>query len=52
MADSRNNSEQNRKKVGVYDRPAGADRARYLRLGVLVVAAGMSILFAYFFFVQ
>lgn len=52
MNDSRNNSEQDRKKVGVYDRPAGADRARYLRLGVLVVAAGVSMFFAYFFFAR
>lgn len=52
MADSRGNSEQDRKKVGVYDRPAGADRARYLRLGVLVLAAGLSMFFVYFFFAR
>ena len=52
MNDSHNNSEHNRKKVGVYDRPAGADRARYLRLGILVFAVGVSVFFAYLFFGQ
>ena len=52
MNDSQNTLEHNRKKVGVYDRPAGADRARYVRLGVLVLAVGVSVFFAYFFFGQ
>lgn len=43
-------NEQNRKTVGVYDRPAGADRARNLRVWVMVLAAAASVASAYFFF--
>jgi len=50
MSDSQNNSEQNRKKVGVYDRPAGADRARKLKVLALVFAAVASVASVYFFF--
>jgi hypothetical protein len=41
--------ELNRKRVGVYDRPASADRMRSLRLWVLVIAAILSVFGAYFF---
>ena len=41
--------EPNRKRVGIYDRPASADRLRNLRVWVLVIAAILSALGAYFF---
>jgi hypothetical protein len=44
------NKEQNRKRVGVYDRPASADRFRNLRVWVLVFAAAASVASMYFFF--
>ncbi len=49
-ADDKRN-EQNRKSVGVYDRPAGADRARNMRVWVMVIAAAASVASAYFFFI-
>ena len=42
--------EESRKKVGVYDRPASADRFRNLRVWVLVFAVAASAASAYFFF--
>lgn len=36
-----------RKAVGVYDRPAKADRARYVRIVVIVVAIVVSVGVAY-----
>ncbi len=44
------NTEQSRKKVGVYERPAGADRFRNLRVWVIVIAVSASVASAYFFF--
>ncbi|HVG03845.1 MAG TPA: hypothetical protein VM937_02780 [Burkholderiaceae bacterium] len=43
-------NEESRKKVGVYDRPASADRSRNLRVWALVFAAAASIASLYFFF--
>ena len=43
-------SKQDRKRVGVYDRPASADRFRHLRVVVLVIAAIASVASLYFFF--
>ena len=43
------NTEQSRKKVGVYDRPPGADRFRNLRVYVIVIAVAASVISAYFF---
>ena len=40
---------QGRKTVGVYDRPASADRFRNMRVWVLVFAAAASMAGAYFF---
>ena len=40
----------NRKRVGVYDRPASADRFRNVRLWVLAFAAAASVASVYFFF--
>jgi hypothetical protein len=40
----------NRRRVGIYDRPASADRLRNLRVWMLVLAAILSVLGAYFFF--
>jgi hypothetical protein len=47
--DDDKNPEQRQRKVGIYDRPAGADRARHLKVWVLVVATVASVLGAYFF---
>ena len=44
-----NSTEQNRKRVGVYDRPAGADRFRNVRVWVIVIAVAASVASAYFF---
>jgi hypothetical protein len=41
--------EPNRKRLGIYDRPASADRLRNLRVWVLVIAVILSALGAYFF---
>jgi len=41
--------EPNRRRVGIYDRPASADRLRNLRVWVFVIAAILSALGAYFF---
>lgn len=49
MNADKKNIEQHRKRVGVYDRPASADRLRNLRLWVLVIAAILSVCGAYFF---
>jgi len=43
-------SERSRRRVGVYDRPASADRFRNLRVWVLVIAAAASVASLYFFF--
>ena len=43
------NTEQSRKKVGVYDRPAGADRFRNIRVWIIAVAVAASAASAYFF---
>ena len=43
-------TEPNRRSVGVYDRPASADRFRHLRVVVLVIAAIASVASLYFFF--
>jgi hypothetical protein len=48
-ADKKGGVEPNRKRVGVYDRPASADRMRNLRLWVLVIAVILSVFGAYFF---
>ena len=42
--------ERNRKRVGVYDRPASADRLRNLRVWAVVLAAAASVASLYFFF--
>jgi hypothetical protein len=42
--------ERNRKSVGVYDRPASADRFRNLRVWVLVFAGAASVAGLYFLF--
>ncbi len=49
MSTDDNGTEQNRKRVGVYDRPAGADRFRNMRVWVLVIAAAASVASALFF---
>ena len=49
MSADDNSTEQNRKRVGVYDRPAGADRLRNVRVWVLVIAVAASVASAYFF---
>jgi hypothetical protein len=41
--------EPNRRRVGIYERPASADRLRNLRVWVLVLAAILSVLGVYFF---
>ena len=48
-ADNKSN-EQNRRKVGVYDRPASADRLRNLRLWIVVIAIILSAFSAYYYF--
>ena len=50
MSADDNNTDRNRRRVGVYDRPAGADRFRNMRTWVLVLAAAASVASAYFFF--
>ncbi|HZA96486.1 MAG TPA: hypothetical protein VE421_10150 [Burkholderiaceae bacterium] len=45
-------SEGNRRRVGVYDRPASADRFRNMRVWLLVVAALASVASIYFFFID
>ena len=50
MSADDSNTEQNRKRVGVYDRPAGADRFRNIRVWVLVFAAAATVASIYFFF--
>jgi hypothetical protein len=42
-------AKQGRKRVGVYDRPASADRFRNLRVWALVFAAAASVASVYFF---
>lgn len=49
MSADDNTTEQNRKRVGVYDRPAGADRFRNIRVWVIVIAVAASAASAYFF---
>ena len=49
MNADKNDVNPNRKSVGIYDRPASADRQRNLRRWVLVIAAILSVLGAYFF---
>ena len=49
MSADDNSTEQNRKRVGVYDRPAGADRFRNVRVWVLVIAVAASVASAYFY---
>ena len=39
--------EPNRRRVGIYDRPASADRFRNLRLWVLVLAVAASVFSVY-----
>ena len=46
---AKDNTEQSRKKVGVYDLPAGADRFRNLRVWIIVIAVAASAASAYFF---
>jgi hypothetical protein len=48
-ADEKGN-DSHRRRVGVYDRPAKADRFRNMRVWVLVVAALASVASIYFFF--
>lgn len=48
-ADDKSN-ERSRKSVGIYDRPASADRFRNARVWVLVFAAAASVASLYFFF--
>lgn len=50
MTTDNNTSEKNRKKVGVYDRPASADRLRKMRVWLIVFAVAASAVSAYFFF--
>ena len=50
MSADEKSSERNRKRVGVYDRPASADRFRNMRVWVLVLAATASVASVYFFF--
>ena len=50
MTANRDSPEPNPKKVGVYDRPASADRTRNLRVWLFVFAAVASVASAYFFF--
>jgi len=50
MSEDDSSTKQNRKRVGVYDRPAGADRFRHMRVWVLVIAAAASVASVYFFF--
>jgi hypothetical protein len=49
MSADDNGTEQNRKRVGVYDRPAGADRFRNVRVWVIVIAVAASVASAYFY---
>jgi len=49
MSADDNSTEQNRKRVGVYDRPAGADRFRNVRVWVILIAVAASVASAYFF---
>ncbi|HVE89792.1 MAG TPA: hypothetical protein VNA44_08830 [Burkholderiaceae bacterium] len=42
--------DESRKKVGVYDRPAAADRFRNLRLWAMVFAVAASVASLYFYF--
>ena len=49
MSADDNNTGQNRKRVGVYDRPAGADRFRNMRVWIIVIAVAASVASAYFF---
>jgi hypothetical protein len=49
MSADDNGTDQNRKRVGVYDRPAGADRLRNLRVWIIVIALAASVASAYFF---
>ena len=49
MALNEKSTEQERKTVGVYDRPASADRARNLKVCVMVIAAIASVASLYFF---
>lgn len=49
MSADDNSTEQNRKRVGVYDRPAGADRFRNVRVWVLVIAVAAGVASAYFY---
>lgn len=48
MSADDNSTELNRKRVGVYDRPAGADRFRNLRVWIIVIALAASVASAYF----
>ena len=49
MSADDNGTEQNRKRVGVYDRPVGADRFRNVRVWVIVIAVAASVASAYFY---
>ena len=44
------NKDLSRKRVGVYHRPASADRFRNARVWALVFAAAASVASVYFFF--
>ena len=41
-------SSRSRKAVGVYDRPAAADRPRKIRMIVIGIAIAISVIVAYF----
>ena len=43
-------TEPNRRSVGVYDRPASADRFRNMRVWILMLATLASVVSLYFFF--
>ena len=50
MSADNKGKEPNRRSVGIYDRPASADRFRNLRVIALVMAAIASVASLYFFF--
>ena len=49
MGDDETNTGENRRKVGVYDRPAGADRFRNMRVWLIVIGVVASVASTYFF---
>jgi hypothetical protein len=50
MSADNKSGEPNRRRVGVYDRPASADRFRNMRVWVMVLVALASVASIYFFF--